>query len=76
MQVFAPLSNILASPPDAPVAASTVSELFLETCMNIFGRNALRTEKPNDNSLVVLQTLNENRKRTDLAIIILNVLLM
>jgi hypothetical protein len=59
MQVFASLPNILAPSPDAPLAAGTVSERRLETCMNIFGRDALLVEKPNGDSLVVLHPLNE-----------------
>jgi hypothetical protein len=79
MQVFAPFPNILAPPPHAPLralAVRSVSELCLETCVNAFGRDAFLAEKPNDDSLVVLHLLNENRKRTDLATIILNILLM
>jgi hypothetical protein len=38
--------------------------------------DAVLAEKPNDDSLVVLDPLNENRKRTDFATIFLNVLLM
>jgi hypothetical protein len=62
--------------PDAPLAGSSISELCLETCMNVFGRNTLHAEKPNDGSLVVLHPLSENRKRTDLVRIFLKVLLM
>jgi hypothetical protein len=76
MQVFASLPNTLAPPPDAPLAVSSVSELCLETCMNVFGREALLAEKPNHDSLVVLHSLNENRKQTGLVTIILKVLLM
>jgi hypothetical protein len=59
MQVFASLPNILVPPLDALLAVSRVSELCLETCMNLFGRDALRAEKHNDDSLVVLHPLNE-----------------
>jgi hypothetical protein len=76
MQIFAFLLNILAPPPDAPLAANSVSELCLETCVNVFRRDALLAEKPNDSSLVILHPLNEHHKRTDFATIILNVLLM
>jgi hypothetical protein len=76
MQVFTPLPNILAPPPNAPLAVSSVSELCLETCVNVFGREALLAEKANDDCLIVLHPLNENRKRTELVTIILNVLLM
>jgi hypothetical protein len=76
MQVFPSLLNILAPPPAAPLAVSSVSELCLDRCVNAFGRDALLAEKPNDDCLVVLHLLKENRKRTDLATIILNVLLM
>jgi hypothetical protein len=76
MQVFMSLSNILAPSPDDPLAGSGVSELCLETCMNVFGRDALLAGKPNDDSPFVPHPLNENRKRTDLATIILNGLLM
>jgi hypothetical protein len=59
MQIFASLPNILAPPPDAPLAVSSVSELCLETCANVFGRDALLAEKPNDDFLVALHSLNE-----------------
>jgi hypothetical protein len=59
MQVFASLSNMLAPPPDARLAVSSVSELRLETCVNVFARDALLAEKPNDDSLLVLRSLNE-----------------
>jgi hypothetical protein len=62
MQVFASLPNILAPPLDAPLTVSSVSELCLETCVNVFGRDALFTKKPNYDSMVVLHLLNENRK--------------
>jgi hypothetical protein len=64
MQVFASLTNILAPPPDAPLAAFAVggvSELCFETCVNAFGRDAPLAEELNDDSLVVLHPLNENR---------------
>jgi hypothetical protein len=76
MQVFTPLPNILAPPLDALLAVSSVSELCLEMCVNVFERHAVLAEKPNDDSLVELHPVNENRKRTDVAIIILNILLM
>jgi hypothetical protein len=57
-------------------ARCNVSELCFETRLNVFGRDALLTEKPKDSSLVGLHSLNENPKRTDIATIILNVLLM
>jgi hypothetical protein len=59
MQVVASLPNRLAPPPDSPLAVSSVSKLCPETCVNVFGRNALLAEKPNDDSLVVLHPLNE-----------------
>jgi hypothetical protein len=59
MQVFASLPNILAPPPDPPLAASRVSERCLKPCMNVFGRDALLAEKPNDDSLVEFHPLNE-----------------
>jgi hypothetical protein len=59
MQVFASLPNILEPPPDAPLAVSGVSELCFETCVNVFGRGALLSAKPNNNYLVVLHPLNE-----------------
>jgi hypothetical protein len=62
MQIFASLPNILVPPPDAPLAVlavSSVSEMCLETSVNIFPRNALLAEKPNDDSLVVVHPLNE-----------------
>jgi hypothetical protein len=76
MQLFASLPNILAPPPDTPLAVSSVSELCIETCVNVVGQDAPHAEKPNDDSLIVLHPLNENRKRTDLATLILNILLM
>jgi hypothetical protein len=76
MHAFTFLPNILAPPPDSPLAVSSVSELCLEMCVNVFGRDALLAEKPNDESLVVLHPSNENGKRTDLATIILNVVPM
>jgi hypothetical protein len=59
MQVFASLPNILAPPPDAPLAVSSLSELCPKACMNVFERDALLAEKLNDNSLVVLHPLNK-----------------
>jgi hypothetical protein len=59
MQIFASLPSRLALPPEAPLAARSVSELCLETCVNVFGRDALLAEKPNDDSLVVLHPLNQ-----------------
>jgi hypothetical protein len=62
MQFFASLPNILIPPPDASLAVlavNNVSELCLETCVNVFGRDALLAEKPNDNSLVILHPLND-----------------
>jgi hypothetical protein len=59
MQVFASLPNILAPPPDAPLAASSVFELCLETSVNVFRRDRLLAEKLNDDSLVVICLLNE-----------------
>jgi hypothetical protein len=62
MQIFASLPNILVSPLDTPLvvlAARSVSELCLETYVNIFGRERLLAEKPNDDSLAVLHLLNE-----------------
>jgi hypothetical protein len=59
MQVIVSLPNILARPPDAPLAVSSVSELCLETCANVFGRDALLAEESNDDLLVVLHPLNE-----------------
>jgi hypothetical protein len=41
IQVFASLPNILAPPPDAPLTVSSLSELCLETYVNVFGRDAL-----------------------------------
>jgi hypothetical protein len=59
MQVFASLPNILAPPPDAPLTVRTVSELCLEMCVNVFERDALLAEKPNDDSLVGFHRLHE-----------------
>jgi hypothetical protein len=53
------LPNILAPPPDTPLAGSSVSELRLEVCVNVFERDALLAEKPNDEFLVILHPLNE-----------------
>jgi hypothetical protein len=44
--------------------------------VNVLERDALFAEKPTDNSLVGLVPLNDNRKRTDVRTIILNVLLV
>jgi hypothetical protein len=60
MQVFASLLNILAPLPDAPLAVGGIFERCLERCVNAFGREALLTEKANDDFLVVLDPLNEN----------------
>jgi hypothetical protein len=76
MRVFASLPNILALPPNTPLVVSNVSELCLETCVNVFRRDTLLAEKLNDSPLVVLGPLKENRGRTDLATIIRNVLLI
>jgi hypothetical protein len=53
MQVLASLPNILAPPTDAPVVVNSVSERCLEPFMNVFARNTLLAEKPNDDSLGV-----------------------
>jgi hypothetical protein len=37
----------------------SVSELCLETCVNVLGRDAPFAEKPNDHTPVVLHPLNE-----------------
>jgi hypothetical protein len=74
MQVFVPLSNILVPAPEALLAVGSVSEPCFETYVNIFGRDALLEEKPNDDSLVVFHPWTENRKTRDLARIIVNVL--
>jgi hypothetical protein len=80
MQIFAFLPNILAPPPHAPLAilaVSSVSELSLETWVNVFGRDVLLAARQNDDDpLVVPFRRMKNWKRTDLATIILNVLLM
>jgi hypothetical protein len=76
MPVFAFLPNILEPPPAAPLALSSLSKLCLETCMNVFGRDALLADKPNDNSFIVPYPFNENRKLTDFTKIILNILLI
>jgi hypothetical protein len=60
MQIFASLPNILPAPPDAPLAVSSVSELCLETCVNVFGQEVLIAEELNDDCLVVLLPSNEN----------------
>jgi hypothetical protein len=75
MPIGASLPNRLGPPPDAPLAETSVSELCLKRCVNVLGRAGLLVEKSNDDLLVVLDPLNENRKRTDLATMILNVLL-
>jgi hypothetical protein len=49
----------IGPPPEAPLAESSVSEVCLETCMNIFGRGALFAEKPTDDFLVGLHPLKE-----------------
>jgi hypothetical protein len=59
MQVFASVTNILAPLRDAPLAVNSVSELCLETCVNVAGRAAPLAEKSNDDSLVALHLLNE-----------------
>jgi hypothetical protein len=59
MQAFASLPSLLPPPPDSPFAVSSVSELCLEMGLNIFGREALLAEKPNDDSLIGLHPLNE-----------------
>jgi hypothetical protein len=59
MQGCASLPNILARPADVPLAAGSVSGMCLETCVNAFGRDALLAEKLNDDSLLVLDPLNE-----------------
>jgi hypothetical protein len=76
MHIFASLSNILAPPLHTPLAVKNVSELCLDMSVSVFGREELLAEKPNDDSLVVFHPLNENHKRTDLATIVLNILLM
>jgi hypothetical protein len=67
---------MLPPPPGAPLAGGSASELGLETCANVFGQEGLLAEKPNNDFLAVLSRLNENREQTDLATIILNLLLM
>jgi hypothetical protein len=62
IQVFASLPNMLEPLLDAllaVLASNRVFELFLETCVNVFGREMLLAEKPNDNSLIALHQLNE-----------------
>jgi hypothetical protein len=59
MQVFGSLPNILVLGPDAPLAVNGVSELYLETYVNVFGRDALLAEKPNDGSVARLHPLGE-----------------
>jgi hypothetical protein len=46
MQVFASLPNIPAPPPNTSLAVSSVSDLFLETCVNVFSLVALLAETP------------------------------
>jgi hypothetical protein len=58
-QVFASLPNILILPLDGALTVSIISELCLETCVNVLGRDALLVEKPNDDSLVGLRPFNE-----------------
>jgi hypothetical protein len=61
MQAFASLPRIPAPRPDAPLAVLAVSsgsEMCLETCVNVFGPDALLAEQPNDDSLVALHPLN------------------
>jgi hypothetical protein len=58
MPIFVSLPNILAPPSHTPLAVSSVSELCIEKCVNVFGRDRLLAEKPNDTSLVVLHLLN------------------
>jgi hypothetical protein len=60
LRVLAEHTSTTAGRPLAVLAASRLSELCLEVCMNVFGREALLAEKPNDNSLIVLDPLNEN----------------
>jgi hypothetical protein len=67
MQVFASLPNKRAPTPDtllAVLAVSSVSELCFETCVNVFWREALLAEEPNDDSLVVPHPLN-GKPQTD-----------
>jgi hypothetical protein len=59
MQLVASLPSILAPPPEISLAVSSVSEVCLEMCVNVFRRDALVAQKPNDDSLVVLHPLNE-----------------
>jgi hypothetical protein len=62
MQILAVLPNMLAPPPEAPLAVLVVrclSELCLETCVNVFGRGALFAENPSDDSLAILHPVNE-----------------
>jgi hypothetical protein len=56
LRVFAEYTTPL---PDGPLSVSSVSELCLETCVNVFGRDAPFAEKPNDDSLARLDPLNE-----------------
>jgi hypothetical protein len=59
MPVFVSLLKILTPPPDTPLAVSSASELCLEMCVTVFGRDMLLAEKPNDDYLVVVDPLNE-----------------
>jgi hypothetical protein len=59
MQIFPSLPNMLAPPPDASLAENSVSELWFEPCLNIFGRGAPLAEKQNDDSLIAVHPLNE-----------------
>jgi hypothetical protein len=53
------LAEHAGPPPDAPLAVCVVSELYLDTYVNVFGTDTLLAEKPNDDSLVVFHPLNE-----------------
>jgi hypothetical protein len=45
---------------ESPLAVSGVSELCLETGVNVFGRDTLLAEKPNNDSLAGFHPLNKN----------------
>jgi hypothetical protein len=66
MQMFESQTNVLEPPPDAPLAVSNVSELCLETCVNVFGRDTFLAEKPNHDPWSHFVRRMKNRKQTDL----------
>jgi hypothetical protein len=59
VEVFASSPNIFSPPSNTTPAVRIFSKLRLKPGMNVFGRDILLAEEPDDHSLVVLHPLSE-----------------